>query len=124
MSQSVEATICQRRLLFAGSLARQGDKQLPKRLLARWETRGGPGQPVQRWQKILRDDFKAFGALHGSTPTDRRTFGVDRLVWRDEARTEEGVPWYTGILLAERFMASWHKSQEEACRLREINRAA
>ena len=78
------------------------------------------------WKKRLRDDFKAFGALHGSTPTDRRTFGVDRLVGTDGARKEEGVPWYTGVLLgAEIFMASRHKSQEEASRLREvINRAA
>ena len=30
------------------------------------------------------------------------------------------MPWFTGVLLgAERFMASWHKSQEEASRLRE-----
>ena len=73
----------------------------------------------------LRDDFKAFGALHGSTPTDRRTFGVDRLVWTEAARKGEGVPWYTGALLgAERFMASWHKSEEEASKLREVNRAA
>ena len=35
------------------------------------------------------------------------------------------MPWYTGVLLgAEGFMASWHKSQEEASRLREVNRAA
>ena len=35
------------------------------------------------------------------------------------------MPWYTGVLSgAERFMASWHKSQEEASRLREVNRAA
>ena len=35
------------------------------------------------------------------------------------------MPWYTGVLLkAERFMASWHKSQEEASRLREVNRTA
>ena len=34
------------------------------------------------------------------------------------------MPWYTGVLLgAERFMASWRKSQEEASRLREVNRA-
>ena len=38
---------------------------------------------------------------------------------------DEGVPWYTGVLLgAERFMASWHKSQEETSRLREVNREA
>ena len=32
-SRSVDETIRQRRLLFAGALARQGDKRLPKRLL-------------------------------------------------------------------------------------------
>ena len=128
-SQSVEATIRQRRLLFAGALARQGDKRLSKRLLFAERLEGGddpgPGQPAQHWQKSLRDDVKAFGALHGSTPTDRWTFGVDRLVWREAARKGEGVPWYTGVLLgAERFMASRHKSEEEASKLREVNRAA
>ena len=128
-SQSVEATIRQRRLLFAGALARQDDKRLPKRLLFAERLEGGqdpgPGQPAQHWQKSLRDDFKAFGALHGSTPSDRRTFGVDRLVWTEAARKGEGAPWYTGVLLgAEIFMASWHKSEEEASKLREVNRAA
>ena len=128
-SQSVEATLRQRRLLFAGALAGQGDKRLPNRLLLAGRLEKGedpgPGQPAQHWQKSLRDDFKAFGALHGSTPTDRRTFGVDRLVWTDAARKEEGVPWYTGVLLgAERFMTSWHKSQEGDSRLREVNQAA
>ena len=62
---------------------------------------------------------------HGSTPTDRRTFGVDRLVWTEAACKGEGVPWYTGVLLgAERCMASWHKNEEEASKLREANRAA
>ena len=124
-SQSVKATIRQRRLLFARALARQGDKRLPKRLLFAGKLEGGPGQPAQHWQKSLRDDFKAFRALHGSTPTDRQTFGVDRVVWTDAARKEEGVPLYAGVLLgAGRFMVSWHKGQEEASRLREVNRAA
>ena len=90
----MEATICQRRLLLAGALARQGDKRLSKRLLFAERLEGGgdpgPGQSAQHWQKSLRDDFKAFGALHGSTPTDRRTFGVDRLVGqRRRARGRE-----------------------------------
>ena len=127
-SQSVEVTIRQRRLLFAGPLARQGNKRLSKRLLFAGKLEGGeelgPGQPAQSWQKTLRVDFKAFGALHGSTSTDRRTFGVDRLAWTDAARKEEGGPWYTEVLLgAKRFMASWHESQEEASKLREVNRA-
>ena len=51
--------------------------------------------------------------LSDSTPTDRRTFGVDRLVWTEAARKGKGVPWYTGVLLgAERFMASWHKAKK------------
>ena len=63
--------------------------------------------------------------LYTATPTDRRTFRVDRLVWTEAARKGEGVPWYTGVLLgAERFMASSHKSEEEASKLREVNRAA
>ena len=80
----MEATIRQRQLLFAGALARQGGKRLPKRLLFAEILEGGedpgPGQPAQHWQKSLRDDFKTFGALQGSTPTDRRTVGVGRLV--------------------------------------------
>ena len=40
-SQSVEATIRQRRLLFAGALARQDDKRLPKRLLFAERLEGG-----------------------------------------------------------------------------------
>ena len=125
----MKATIRQRRLLFAGTLARQGDKRLPTRLLFAERLEGGedpgPGHPAQHWQKRLRDDFKAFGGLHGSTPTDRRTFGVDRLVWTETARKGEGVPWYTGVLLgADIFMASWHKREKEASKLREVNRAA
>ena len=40
-SQSVEATIRQRRLLFAGALAKQGDKRLPKQLLFAERLEGG-----------------------------------------------------------------------------------
>ena len=116
----MEATICQRRLLFAGTLARQRDKRLPRRLLFAGKLEGGedpdPGQPAQRCQKSLRDELKALGALHGSTPPDRRTFGVDRLVWTDAARKEEGVPCYTGVLLgAERY--TWRRGTRAKKRL-------
>ena len=102
-SQSVEATIRQRRLLFAGALARQGDKRFPKRLLFAGRLEGGEdpglGQPAQHWHKSLRDDSKAIGALHGFTPTDRRTFGVDRLAGQRrrasgrECRGTQGFCW-------------------------------
>ena len=128
-SQSVEATIRQRRLLFAGPLARQGDKRLPKRLLFAGSLEGG-GRPGPRPAgTALAETFEGrLQSIRSSTPltpTDRRTFGVDRLVWTGAARKEEEVLWYTGVLLgSERFMVSWHKSQEEASRLREVNRAA
>ena len=60
----MEAIIRQRRLLFAGALARQGDKRLSKRLLFAGNSGGGedpsPGQPAKHWQKSLMDDFKVF----------------------------------------------------------------
>ena len=111
------------------SLGQTGRQATPEAAVVHRETREG-GRPGPRpagtaLAESLRDDFKAFGDLHDSTSTDRRAFGVDRLVWTDAARKEEGVPWYTRVLLgAERFMASWHKSQEEISRLREVNRAA
>ncbi|CAB1096389.1 unnamed protein product [Ectocarpus sp. CCAP 1310/34] len=68
--ESVEPTIRQRRLLFAGALARQPDGRLPKRLmfgeLAGGEKRRRGGQE-QNWPKCVLDDLKAFGADHGST---------------------------------------------------------
>ena len=49
-SQSVEATIRQRRLLFAGASVRQIDKRIPKRLSFAWKLEEredpGPGQPA------------------------------------------------------------------------------
>ena len=66
----------------------------------------------QDWQPYPVDPYSAI-------------FGVDRPVWTEAARKGDGVPWYTGVLLgAERFVALWHKSEEEASKLREVNRAA
>ena len=118
-SQSVEATIRQRRLLFAGALARQGDKRLPKRLLFTERLEGGedpgPGQSAQHWQKSLRDDFKAFGALRqliggllestGSSGQRRRARGRGcrgnqgscwgrRDLWPRDTRAKKRLPSY------------------------------
>ena len=125
--QSVEATIRQRRLLFAGALARQPDGRLPKRLAFGTLVGGedpGPGCPEQHWLKCLRDDFQAFGATDGSTDDNPRTFGVESALWPVAAKKEGGIPWHTGVLQgAERFMTSWHNSEEEASRLRAVKRA-
>ena len=125
--QSVEATVRQRRLLFAGAVARQPDGRLPKRLMFGEELVGGedpgPGQPEANWIGCLKADFKAFGATHGSTADKPGVFGVPKLVWTEAAKVEGGVPWHLGVLQgAERFMTSWHKDEEEASRKRAIKR--
>ena len=124
--QSVEATIRQRRLLFAGVMARQSAGRLPKRLMDRKLVGGedpGKGRPEQNWMDCLKDDFQAFGATDCSTVDNRLTFGVDRAVWTLAAKMDDGAPWHKGVLQgAERFMASWHKEEEEASRRRATKR--
>ena len=71
--QIVEATIRQRRLLFAGAMARQPAGCLPKRLMDGKLVGGedpGMGRPEQNWMDCLKDDFQAFGATDGSTTVD------------------------------------------------------
>ena len=71
----------------------------------------------------LKDDFQAFGATDGSTVDNRLTFGVDRAVWTLAAKMDDGAPWHKGVLQgAEKFMASWHKEEEEASRRRATKR--
>ena len=124
--QSVEATIRQRRLLFAGAVARQPDGRLPKRLMFGELAGGenpGKGSPEQNWLTCLKDDLRVFGATHGSTDDAPCVFGIPKLVWSEAAKVEGGLPWHAGVLQgAERFMTSWHKGKEEASLQRAIKR--
>ena len=66
----MEATARQRRLLFAGAVARQPDGRLPKRLVLGEQAGGedpGRGSPEKNWLIRLKNDLKVFGATHGST---------------------------------------------------------
>ena len=57
--QSVEVSIRQRRLLFAGAMARQPAGRLPKRLIDGKQVGGedpGKGRPEQNWMDCLKDD--------------------------------------------------------------------
>ena len=121
-----KATIRQRRLLLAGAMARQPAGRLPKRLMdGKLVGREDPGKgrPEQNWMDCLKDDFQAFGATDGSTVDNRLTFGVDRAVWTLAAKMDDGAPWHKGVLQgAEKFMASWHKEEEEASRRRATKR--
>ena len=95
----MEATIRQRRLLFAGAMARQPAGRLPKRLMDGKLVGGGDlgkGRPEQNCMDCLKDDFQAFGATDGSTVDNRLTFGVDRAVWTLAAKMDDRAPWHKG----------------------------
>ena len=89
----MEATIRQRRLLFAGAMTRQPAERLPKRLMD-GKLFGvedpGKGRPEQDWLDCLKDDFQSFGATDGSTVDNLLTFGVDRAVWTLAAKMDDG----------------------------------
>ena len=88
-----------------------------------FSSHSGKGRPEQNWMDCLKDDFQAFGATDGSTVDNRLTFGVDRAVWTLAAKMDDGAPWHKGVLQgAEKFMASWHKEEEEASRRRATKR--
>ena len=124
--QSVEDTIRQRRLLFAGAMATQPAGRLPKRLMDGKLVGGedsGKGRPEQNWMGCLKDDFQAFGATDGSTVDNRLTFGGKRAVWTLAAKMDDGAPWHKEVLQgAEKVMTSWHKEEEEASRRRATKR--
>eukprot|EP00903_Cladosiphon_okamuranus_P016679 g15379.t2 len=91
--QSVETTTRQRRLFFAGAVARQPDKRLPKQLMFGELAGGekpGKGSPEQNWLTCLEDDLRVFGATHGSTDEAPCVFGVPKLVWSEAAKVEGG----------------------------------
>ena len=74
--------------------------------------------------------FLTFSALVANpkkllyTVTNNRfTFGVDRAVWTLAAKMDDGAPWHKGVLQGEeKFMACWHKEEEEASRRRATKR--
>ena len=65
-----------------------------------------------------------FGATHGSTDDAPCVFGIPKLAWSEAAKkVDGGVPLHAGVLQgAEKFMASWHKGEEEASLQRAIKR--
>ena len=99
-------------------MARQPAGRLPKRLMDGKLVEGedpDKRRPEQNWLDCLKDDFQAFGATDGSTVDNRLTFRVNKAVWTLAEKTNDEVPWHTGVLQgAENVMTSWHKEEEEA----------
>ena len=102
-SQSMEATIRQRRLLFVGALTRQGDKRLPKGLLFAGRLEGGedPGPASQhstgrkargttsKHSELYRASRQLIAGLSESTGLS----GPMRCPRRRECRDTQGFCW-------------------------------
>ena len=93
-SESIEATLRKRRILFAGFVARMEDTRLPKCVMF-GELVGGAvpaGGQEKEWMGCLLDDLRAFGI-----ETDQ---------WRIAAQDAE--EWYKIVIQgAEFFMTKW-----------------
>ena len=62
-SESIEATVRKRRILFAGFVARMGEERLPQTVMF-GELVGGKGYPggqEKDWMVRLKEDMSAFG---------------------------------------------------------------
>lgn len=80
----LEAIIRQKRLRFAGDLARYHDRRLPTRAECGKLVGGedpGLGRPAHIGSKSLRGNFKDFGTTDGSTNDSRRTLGIGIALW-------------------------------------------
>ena len=78
--ESVETTICKRRLLFAGAVQRTTNERPTPRLMFRTIAGGenpGPGRPENNWAQCLADDLRVFQATEGSTESSPVLFGIE-----------------------------------------------
>ena len=104
-SESIEATICRRRILFAGFVARIEDTRLTKCVMF-GELVGGAGcvgDQEKEWMEFFLDDLKAFGINSDQWTTSTQEEGEGRKT------AEQG---------AERFMAKWIAAEKARAGLR------
>ena len=89
-------------------------------------TRDGTVEPVSRDQ-ILRHE-RGQGNIHFPCSADHvqdwQPYPVDPYsCYMCDHKMDDGAPWHKGVLQgAEKFMASWHKEEEEASRRRASKR--
>ena len=66
--ESIETTVCTRRLLWAGALIRVDNRRLPRRIMGRTlenPGRRGRGGKEKEWTDCVADDQRLFGIGDG-----------------------------------------------------------
>ena len=104
-SESIEATLCRRRILFAGFVARMEDTRLPKCVMfgELVGSAGCVGGKEKEWMGCFLDVLRAFGTNAGQWTT---------------AAQDEGECRRTAEQRAERFMAKWTATDKVRAGLR------
>ena len=104
-SESIEATLRRRRILFAGFVARMEDTRLPKCVMFGEMVRGAGcvGDQEKEWMGCFLDDLRAFD-INADQWT---TAAQDKEEWRRMAEQE-----------AEHFMAKWIAAEKTKAELR------
>ena len=92
--ESVKTTIRERRLFFAGAVARQNERRLPIRVMLGKMT-GGEGQRPsgypKSWHRCLLDDLKAFDDTEGSTEHSKLFLGWTPRCGQLQIRRTSGI---------------------------------
>lgn len=79
--------------------------------------------PGAKLGECLGEDFRTFGAMNDATDDNRQHFEAENALRPSAGKKEGTITRHAGVLQgAEGFMASWHKIEEEASRLRAIER--
>ena len=87
--ESVETTIRNRRLLFAGAVQRTHNERLTRRVMFGTMAGGenpGPGRPEKKWAEWLADYLRVFRTTEGSTERVPLFFGVETVLWPTAAK--------------------------------------
>ena len=81
---------------------------------------GTPGAELDGLSQGRLPSVRSHRRFYGGQPAHIRSY---RAVWTLAAKMDDGAPWHKGVLQgAEKFMASWHKEEEEASRRRATKR--
>ena len=93
--KSVETTIRERRLLFAGGVQLTSNERLTRRVMLGAMADGenpGPDPPENNCAQCLADDLVVFQVTEGSTESSSLLFGVERVLWPRPAK--KSGKWY------------------------------